>query len=98
MTHGLGERQQSAICGRHHCRYLAREIEEGLEGWRRPLLGGVQVVVSVEESHGDEALVEIGEQADSRVVLHGFLDGACCLEDFDIVVRVVEGDCVLDVD
>lgn len=55
-------------------------------------------VVSIEQAHGDKPPVEIGEQTDFGVALHGFLNGDCCLQDFDIVFRVVEVDCVLDVD
>lgn len=93
MTHGLRQRQQSAICDREHARHQTCEVVKWLKGWR-PLGGSI----CIEQAHSNKTLVEICKQADFVVVFHGFLNGDCCLDYFNVVVWLVEVDGVLNVD
>lgn len=93
MPHGLCEGQQSAIRGRQHRRNQTCEIIKWLEGLRT-----LSRSTSIDQTHRHKALVKIGEQAEIRIRLHSLLHGYRGLDNFDVVFRVVQVYCVLDID
>lgn len=93
MPYSLCEGQQSPIRGGQRRRNQTCQIIKGLESSRL-----FRRSIPINQTHGHKALIEIGEQAEFRICLHGLLHGYCGLDYFDIVFRAVQVYCVLDVD
>lgn len=91
MGHSTGKRRKGSISSRRNSCHQTCQVSEGIKRLRF-LLGPIPI----QKPDGNEGRMEVGEQTNLRVSLHGLLDLYRSIDNVQVVGAVIQVDRVLD--
>lgn len=93
MCHSPRKRRKSSISSRRNSCHQTCEVGE-----RVKRLWFILGPIAIQKPDGNKRGMEVGEQTNLRVRLHGLLNFYRSIDDVQVVRAVIQVDCVLDFD